>query len=232
MRKVAIFVEGLTEQEFVVSLVSAIVGTRGLHVILGRQWKNKVTITPTAVPAGAIEFQVLVVDCANDEQVKTQIREQYQTLVAAGYTAIIGLRDVYPSPRTTLPAIQAMLYAGLPTVPIQPVIHLAVMEVEAWFIDEATHFALIHATLDVPFIVANGFDIADNRGDTWDKPADVLDKIYALAGQRYLTSKRQKTKRRIKRTIDAIAFDEIYVTVRNRLPHLDNFISSVEGALF
>ena len=61
---------------------------------------------------------------------------------------------------------------------------------------------------------------------------DVLNMIYSLAGLRYLTSKGRKTKRRIKRTIDAIAFDEIYVTVRNRLPDLDSFISSIEAALF
>lgn len=174
MKKVAIFVEGLTEQEFVVSLVSAIVGKRGLYVILGRQWKNKVIIIPTAAPKGAIEFQVMVVDCASDEQVKTQIREQYRTLVAAGYTAIIGLRDVYPSPRVSLPRIQGKLHSGLPVAPIVPNMHLAVMEVEAWFIDELTHFAIIHATLTVPSIVANGFDIVGNRGDTWDHPADVL----------------------------------------------------------
>jgi hypothetical protein len=232
VKKVAIFVEGLTEQEFVVSLVSAIVGQRGLHVILGRQWKNKVIITPTAAPKGVIEFKVMVVDCANDEQVKTQIREQYPTLVAAGYTAIIGVRDVYPAPRVSLPRIQGKLSSGLPVAPILPTMHLAVMEVEAWFMDEVTHFARIHATLTVPHVVANGFDIVSNRGDTWNHPADVLDKIYRLAGLRYLTSSGAKTKRRIKRTVDAIDFDEIYVTVRNRLPDLNSFLSSIEAALF
>lgn len=232
MRKVAVFVEGLTEQEFVVSLVSALVGKRGLHVILGRQWKNKVVITPTTVPIGAIEFQVMVVDCASDEQVKTQIREQYPTLVASGYTAIIGLRDVYPLPRASLPGIQVKLCSGLPVAPIQSIMHLAVMEVEAWFIDEASHFAVVHPTLTVPFIVANGFDIVGNRGDTWEHPADVLDRIYNLAGLRYLAATGRKTKSRIKRTIDAIGFDEVYVTVQNRLPDLKAFISSIEAALF
>ncbi len=232
MRKVAIFVEGLTEQEFVVSLVSALVGKRGLHVILGRQWKNKVTIKSTTAPIGAIEFQVMVVDCANDEQVKTQIREQYPTLIAAGYTSIIGLRDVYPSPRASLPYIQGKLYSGLPVVPIQPNMHLAVMEVEAWFIDEVSHFELIHPTLTVPFVVANNFDIIGNRGDTWGHPAEVLDRIYKLAGLSYLSSAGKKTRARIKRTVNAIAFDELYVTVQNRLMDLKAFISSIEAALF
>lgn len=231
MRKVAIFVEGLTEQELIVGLVSALVGRRGVNVDLGRQWKNKVLVQPsTIVPAH--EFSVLVIDCANDEQVKTQIREQYPTLVASGYTAIIGLRDVYPLPRTAIGLLQADLSKGLPTGLVSPQMHLAVMEVEAWFLAESTHFARLHETLSVPFIVAAGIDIVSTQGDAWNHPTAVLDSIYKLAGFSYVDSRGHKSGKRVQRTMRALSLDELYVTVRQSIPAFHAFVGSVEAALF
>lgn len=230
MKKIAIFVEGMTEQEFAVDLVSALAGAKGLHVVLSRQWKGKVVITPSAPPAGT-SFYALIIDCASDEQVKTQIREQYPTLMAAGFTAVIGLRDVYPRPRTDIPKIQAMLATGLPTGPIVPQIHLAIMEIEAWFLSETLHFAQINKTLTVPFIVSKGFNIAAYHGDSWDHPALVLDGIYKLVNLRYMDRNGRKTKTRVRRTLNALSFDELYLTVRHHLPALDRFVTSVESAL-
>ena len=221
----------MTKQEFAVRLVSALVGNKGLHVVLGRQWKGKVTITPI-IPTGDIDFYVLIVDCANDGQVKTQIRDQYQTLVATGYTAIIGLRDVYPLACSDIPQIQAHLSAGLPTGTVTPQMHLAVMEVEAWFIGETTHFARIDHALTVPFIVGNGFDIVGNLADSWQHPAKVLDEIYRLVSKKYVDSRGQKRKRRVSRTINALSLDELYISVRKQLPAFDAFLTSIEGALF
>ena len=231
MKKVAIFVEGMTEQEFAVRLVSALVGNKGLHVILGRQWKGKVTITPS-IPTGYINFYILIVDCANDGQVKTQIREEYPSLVAAGYTAIIGLRDVYPQPRSDIHLIQTLLSKGLPIGPVTPQMHLAVMEVEAWFIGETTHFARIDHALTVPFILVNGFDIVGNLADSWQHPAKVLDEIYRLVSKKYVDSRGQKSKRRVSRTINALSLEELYVSVRKQLPAFGAFLTSIEGALF
>lgn len=231
MKKVAIFVEGMTEQEFAVKLVSALVGSKGLHFDLRRQFGGKVVISHS-VPTGDIDFYVLIVDCANDEQVKTQIREQYPTLVTAGYTAIIGLRDVYPLSRSDIPAIQSGLSNNLPIGVVTPQMHLAVMEVEAWFIGETTHFAQINNTLTVPYIVNNGFDIVGQLADLWPQPAKVLDEIYKLVNARYVRPNGQKTKRRVMRTINALSFEELYLNVRYQLPAFNEFLTSIEGALF
>jgi hypothetical protein len=231
VRKVAVFVEGLTEQEFVVELVSAVVGARGVNVVLGRQWKGKVVVEPSMINA-VLDFLVLVVNCSNDEQVKTQVREQYPSLVAAGYTAIIGLRDVYPLARADIPAIQAGLSPSLPTGVVTPEMHLAVMEVEAWFLAESTHFSRLHPSLAVPFIVAGGIDVAGTNGEAWGHPAGVLHAIYRLVGMSYMSPKGQKTKRRVQRTLKALSFDELYVTVRGTIPSFDAFVTSLEGALF
>jgi hypothetical protein len=231
VRKVAIFVEGLTEQELVVELVSAIVGARGVNVVLGRQWKGKVVLEPVTVDP-AFAFLVLVVDCANDEQVKTQIRDQYQSLVAGGYTAIMGLRDVYPYARADIPAIQAALQLGLPGGAVAPEMHLAIMEVEAWFVAESTHFARVHPSLSPAFIVAQGIDILGTTGDAWGHPAGVLHAIYRLVGLSYMSPRGQKSRRRVQRTLRALSFDELYVNVRGATPAFDAFVTSLEIALF
>jgi hypothetical protein len=231
LKKVAIFVEGMTEQEFAVRLVSALVGNKGLHVILGRQWKGKVTITPS-ITTGEINFYILIIDCANDGQVKTQIREEYPSLMAAGYTAIIGLRDVYPHLRTEISLIQKHLSKGLPAGPVTPQMYLAVMEVEAWFVGETTHFARVDHALTVPFIVESGFDIVGNLADSWQHPAKVLDEIYRLVNKKYVDLRGQKRKRRVMRTINALSLEELYISVRKQLPAFDAFLTSIEGALF
>lgn len=231
MRKVAVFVEGLTEQELVVELVSAVVGARGVNVVLGRRWKRKVEVQPSVIDA-ACDFLVLVVDCSNDEQVMTQIREQYPSLVASGYTAIIGLRDVYPFAHADIPAIQAGLSRTLPSGAVIPEMHLAIMEVEAWFLAESTHFSRVHQSLTVPFIVAGGIDVVGTNGDAWGHPARVLHSVYQLAGMSYMSPKGQKTKRRVQRTLRALSFDELYVTVRGTIPSFDAFVKSLEFALF
>jgi len=159
----------------------------------------------------------LIVDCSNDEQVKTQIREQYPSLVATGYTAIIGLRDVYHHPPKDLARIQTLLYVGLPSGSVTSQMHLAVMEVEAWFLGETTHFARVDHVLTVPFIVGNGFDITENSADSCQHPAQFLDDIYRLSGKKYVGSRGQKDKLRVLRTINALSFEELYLNVRQQL---------------
>lgn len=230
MKKVAIFVEGMTEQEFAVQFITALANNSGLHIALGNQWKGKIQITGTT-PEGNVDLYVLIIDCANDVQVKTQIVDQYPSLVMAGYTAIIGLRDVYPYKHVDIPNIQKYLAVGLPNGPVSPQMHLAVMEIEAWFLGETTHFTRIHRDLTIPFIVSKGFDVEKIPCDSWEHPAEILDAIYQLVNARYSKDGR-KTRRRVLRTTRALSMEDLYLTVRGRIPALDGFISSIETALF
>lgn len=231
MKKVAIFVEGMTEQEFSVRFITALADNSRLHISLGNQWKGKTQITGTS-PEGSIDLYVLIVDCANDAQVKTQIIDQYSSLVAAGYTAILGLRDVYPQKQTDIPQIRKYLALGIPHGSVIPQMHLAIMEIEAWFLGETTHFARIHNSLTVPFIVSKGFDIDSRQCDSWEHPAKVLDDIYQLASARYATNDGRKTRRRVQRTTNALSMEELYIKTRREVPALDSFITSIEDALF
>ncbi len=231
MKKLAIFVEGMTEQELVIALVREIVGIRGLHIELAEQFRGKVSIRPIS-PQPGTDFFVLIVDCRSDEQVKTQIKDQYPYLVRAGYTSIIGLRDVYPNAAADAAKLALHLMDGLPTHPVIPSMHLAVMEVEAWFIAENSHFARLHPLLEPAHIAAGGFDVSGTPPENWPHPAKALDDIYKLAGRRYLTYSGQKRKARVQRTIRALCFETIYQSTRYRVPAIDKFIGSVEQSLF
>ena len=231
MKKIAVFVEGMTEQELVIALITELVGLHGLHIERAEQFRGTVTLRPVSPPVGT-SFFVLVVDCRSDEQVKTQIRDQYSSLTNAGYTSIIGLRDVYPNSAADVPRLTALLMSGLPSSPIVPSMHLAVMEVEAWFIAEVSHFSRIHTALDSASMAAAGFDCNATPADSWHHPATALDDIYKIAGKRYLTNSGQKTRNRVQRTIRALCFTTIYQETRHQVAALDAFIQSVEQALF
>lgn len=232
LNKVAIFVEGLTEELFVVQLITELAQNNRLQIEVAKQWRGKVCLSASTGPNSSTTLYVLVINCSSDGQVKTQIKEQHESLKNAGYTAILGLRDVYPFKRQDIPKITQHLHTGLPTTPPQPTIHLAVMEVEAWFIDEHTHFNRISHELDIGNISAHGFDITNIPAENWGHPADTLDNIYKIGHARYMSNKGGKTKRRIERTVKALSYNDLYITSRSRNNNLDAFLTALECALF
>ncbi|WGG50316.1 hypothetical protein [Rugamonas sp. DEMB1] len=229
MKKIAIFVEGMTEQEFVVWLVKKIAGGKGLVIDLSKQHGGKVTITMTAVNP-AINFYVLVVDCSSDAQVKSQIVIQYPTLIVQGFSSIIGLRDIYPLPIADLPKVRQHLQAGLPAGPVIPIIHLAIMEIEAWFISELTHFAVLDNKLTVPQIVASGFPVTTARSDSWEHPAQVLHDIYKIAKLGYMKGG-AKTRSKVQRTIAALSYTQLCQGSVATSPCLTSFIELLDAEL-
>ncbi|HRE17969.1 MAG TPA: hypothetical protein PLW86_13035 [Rhodocyclaceae bacterium] len=207
-------------------LITALCGDRGIDIEIREQYAGKLLIVSLQQAPGATNH-VLIVNCHQDGQVKTQIRTQYASLVAAGYTKIIGLRDVFPFAHADLPKLKAATNTGLPSGPIPVCLHFAILEVEAWFLDEITHFERIDPGLTPAAIAAGGFDLLNKCGETWPHPAKALDEIYQLAQKRY-----RKKRRHIERTMSALCPEELYVTVRNRAASFDGFLSSLEASLF
>jgi phosphohistidine phosphatase SixA len=106
-------------------------------------------------------------------------------------------------------------------------LHLAIMETEAWFLEEVTHFSHIDKKITNANLVANGFDPAIMRAHALQQPAVILDNIYKSAGKRY-----KKTKKQIQRTVKVLSYEELYVNIRPKAPSLDSFVSSLEAGLF
>lgn len=226
MTKVAVFVEGLTETELTVELLIALCGRRGIAIDLHHQFGGALHYLGSCGANGSA-LSAMVANCSNDGQVKTQILDRYAGLVAQGYTRIVGIRDVYPFLRSEIPALEAAKQAGLPTGPVSIDLHFAVMEVEAWFLDEITHFERIHDGLTASRLAAAGFDVTNHHGDTWDHPSDTLNAIYQLEGRAW-----KKTGDHVRRTVQALSMEALYINARARSASLSAFIGSLEAALF
>ena len=230
MKKIAIFVEGATEQLLVVNLVKEIINGSNLQIELAEQFKGKISITGKTENLEATHY-ILVVDCHGDEQVKTQIRENHANLTLAGYSAIFGLRDVYPFHSTDVDDLRTVLQSWLPEGGTPIYMHLAIMEVEAWFLAEITHFGRIHHSLTHDFIEASGINIRGTSAESWPHPAQTLHDIYRMAQASYLKRDGSKTKRRVMRTLTALSMTEMKKTVTQSTPGFRDFFERLENSL-
>ncbi|KFX61029.1 DUF4276 family protein [Paraburkholderia fungorum] len=226
MRSIAIFVEGLTEQEFVVKLLSAVAGRKGITFEIKRQHRGLLELTELR-PHMAPDFYVLVVNCCNDGQVKSQIKDQYNSLKAAGYSLVVGLRDVYPLTAADIPKLNANMYTGLAVDTLPIALHLAILEVEAWFIEESTHFTKIDPAISADILKANGFHPGVDLACDLPHPAETLDAIYSTVGKRYAKKANQ-----IQRTVEALSYEELYVNVRQRAASFHEFLNTLEASMF
>lgn len=225
-KKLAVFVEGLTEQEFTIRLITELAGSRGVGFEIHKQTNGYLSLIecrphPTSV------IHVLVANCCNDAQVKSQIADQYISLQRAGYSLIIGLRDVYPLNHSDIPKLEANLMIGLPTGIPAINMHLAILEIEAWFLEDLTHFERIDPSITLASVITNGFDHINVRAADLPNPAKTLDAIYSSVGKGY-----KKNKRHIERTVEALSYENMYKDVTKNSPSLKGFISSLEHGIF
>jgi hypothetical protein len=231
MNKLAIFVEGHTEVVFIARLIEEIAGKNKV-LIEHREIRGGTTTRRTFGVVRAVQpdanhkYFVLIVDCAGDRQVKARILEEHENLTRAGYSKIIGLRDVRPE--YTYEEV-GRLEAGLPKyiksslVPVEFV--LAVMEIEAWFLAETSHFARIDSGIKlaaVPLLL--GFDPETDDLEQRATPAADLANCYALGGKAY-------QKDSALATVEALDYARVYLHVRSRFRYLDRLIGSIEAFL-
>ena len=229
-RQLAIFVEGQTEQIFLKTLFEEIAGKRRIQV-------HAVTYETSALAAlelrkkrwfrADLEYFVLLMNCQNDEKVKSVILEQRPSLTKAGYSLILGLRDLYPKTLDDIEAVKRNIAYGLPTAGVPTHILLAVAEVEAWFLQDHTHYARIDAGLDYSkFKGAFGFDPTADSAESIPWPSDLLHRIYRSVGKAY-----NKTRGHVQRTVNVLDYGEMYLTFPGKLPHLRELIAHIDAFL-
>ena len=101
MKKLALYVEGLTEQLFVQSLVEFCAVDCNVNIEskrgnLGRKIE-RIYMEIEAKKLGiGDEYFVLIVDCGSDESVVSDIVNSYENLIREEFSLILGLRDVRP----------------------------------------------------------------------------------------------------------------------------------------
>lgn len=237
MKKIAIFVEGQTEQFFVSKLLQEIAGRKNISVTLyqlrggSKSPKQQILVSNPLYSSQSFmaTHEVLIYDCGSDEKVKSDILEQGPSLKAQGYSKILGIRDLYPWPHTELTRLER----GLKFIPshYQPLplphdIIVAVMEVEAWFLAECHHYGRIDANLSVSLITSQlGFNPCTEDMTLRPHPAKDLHDIYHLVGKAY-----QKKAKQVQRTVECLDYAEIYLKPKSTqlaelIRQIDAFLS-------
>ena len=228
MKKLALFVEGLTEQTFAYRLIEEVAGKHNISVQLLKGMgpscsPSRFTQIHATSPDGAT-FHIMICDCSGETSVLSDIRNQYPTLAREGYDKVLGLRDVYPKAATEAPKMLSAMAAFIPKGAVPVEMLLAVAEIEAWFLSEGTHYQKIHAdlTADVVNRLLGGppeqVDV-----ESVSHPANLLDNIYRAVGLRYT-----KQRNRIERTINELDCALLYLDASLRVPSLGRFCRELD----
>ncbi|WP_039784736.1 hypothetical protein [Herbaspirillum huttiense] len=129
-KKIAVFVEGQTEQIFLIELLKALAGRKNITFERMEQHRGELVSTEVILSGGLDDFYFLIVSCNSDSQVNSQIKRRHKALTDSGYAHIVGLRDIYPSPLSELPLFEEHKLAGIPREGAPVDIVLAVLETE------------------------------------------------------------------------------------------------------
>ncbi|MDK4741862.1 hypothetical protein PH547_23545 [Rhizobium sp. CNPSo 3464] len=206
MKKIAIFTEGLTEQLFVAEVIKFLAAKQNYAIKNEKLYGGRRFPTITMAVDGDegdpdnCDFYFLLLDCGTDSRVVSAIGERYNGLISSGYTDIIGVRDLAPSfKREQLERLVAGSRSELPNDPIDPLLVVAVMEAEAWFIAENTHFVRIDGRLTNQVIFeATGVDVSADASQI-ERPSQELPRIYQIAELAY-----DKAREQVGRTLAAL----------------------------
>ena len=231
MNKMAIFVEGYTELVFVDRLIQEIASQNAIQIAWrvirgGTNTRRTSRWIKTIQPGIKSDHYVLLYDCGGDAAVKTRMREEYENLSAAQYSRIVCIRDVYPSfLHAEIPELESSLPKYVKIKPIIVDFVLSIMEIEAWFLRECSHFPRIDPQITLPKIVATlGFNPQDEDMSLRTSPCDDLRNVYALGGKAYSKGDAQTT-------IDALDFAEIYLGLTEKIPYLKKHCHCIESFL-
>lgn len=227
MNKMAMFVEGYTEQEFVTRLIQEIANQNEVQIEWrritgGTTCKRRSQLIKTHTPDQQHEHFIVVYDCGNDELVKSRMREEYANLAKSGYSSIICIRDVYPQfSHSELSKLEQGLPLYVKTKPIVVNFILSVMEIEAWFLAEHRHFEKIDPAITVGAIVAAlNFDPSKDDMQLRPEPRSDLNDCYQISGKTY-------QKQNAKRTVSALDFASVYFELVEKFPHVKRLCDGI-----
>jgi hypothetical protein len=220
MNKMAMFVEGYTEIVFIDMLIREVAEKNAVLI----QWRridggttcprHNFQIQAEGPHSGQKHF-VVIHDCGGDEAVKTRMTDEYPSLAKSGYSKIVCIRDVFPKfAHAEIPDLERGLPLFVPTKPIIVDFILSIMEVEAWFLAEYSHFPNIDAKITVPAIItACGFDPVNDDMRLRPTPAKDLNDCYAIGGKTY-------EKWNAQATTEALDYTHIYAALVEKFPYL------------
>ena len=233
MRRLAIFVEGLTEQILVRQLLQAMldqnrIAIQTVKITGGHNVRMSFTVMRAAHVLSHTEYYIMVYDCGGETNVKGYLMAQRDKLVSSGYSMIMGLRDVYPNfKREEVSKLIRGLNYRLPQKRAATQIYLAVMETEAWFLGEYRHLKKVSGKLTPRYIESRlGFNPQTDNMEERDRPAEDMKRVYRLVGHDY-TKKRDK----LNSVVRKLDFNYFTHGLADRMPSLGIFVDGLERFL-
>jgi hypothetical protein len=244
MKKLAIFVEGETELEFMMQLLIEVAGQHRIEIKAYKfQGGGKVSGSlRSAIPIAQhntanATFEVLIYNSGNDSRVNSDLLDQKNSLERSGFSAVLGLKDL-----RGMIGNRAITFADLPMIsradqvverscaPLHAKIITAVMEIEAWFLAETNHYLCIDPKLTKKKIESEASSIETNpfTDDMTQllQPAETLGKIYKIVGKGFDKSEKHRT-----RTIQCLDYARLYVSLRGKIPQLNQLLVEVDAFL-
>lgn len=202
MTKVAIFVEGQSEQIFIRHLLLRTMDCSKVSFSCLRLYAGKTVPARFDYSNPHAEMSFLIVNVGQDEKVLSEIKEREEDLIKQGFDRIIGLRDMYSekylkrSPSGIDNSVTTAFIDGWNSTiqsmskPSKIKIHIAIMELEAWFLGMYNLFGRINSRLSVDYIEKElGFNLPDIDPQTeFFNPAQEVHRIFQLVGRRYQKS--------------------------------------------
>lgn len=230
MKKLAIFVEGLTEQILVRHMLQDVldrnrVAIQTVKITGGHNVRMSFTVMRAAHVNNLTEYYVLIYDCGGETNVKGYMMARREKLVSSGYTMIMGLRDVYPNfERDEVPKLLRGLNHKLPQKKARTRIYLAIMETEAWFLGEYHHLKKVSGKLTPNFVEHHlGFNPLKENMEDRKRPSEDMKAVYQLAGHDY-TKKRD----RLNAVVSKLNFRYFTHGLADKMPSLGEFVEGLE----
>lgn len=231
MRKLAIFVEGLTEQILVRRMLQSVldrnrVAVQAVKITGGHSVRMSFTVMRAAHVDKLTEYYVLIYDCGGETNVKSYLVAHRSKLVSNGYSMVLGLRDVYPNfERQEVPKLWKGLNQQLPQRGATTRIYLAIMETEAWFLGEYRHLRRVSGKLTPAYIERQfGFNPQTENMEDRDHPSQDLKAIYQSVGHDY-TKKRD----RLNAVISKLDFHHFTHGLAEKMSSLGHFVEGLES---
>lgn len=200
-RKVAVIVEGQTEQFFVRDLLYLWYGYDANKVgIACHQLRGeKENIVPFSI--GSLDDSEVfyrIIDVGGDGSVVSAIKRKYAQMYAnLNYNLVVGLRDMFSAKYHSLAKgrhidrlvneqMIAMHNAQLPTDIAICSIKFAIMETETWMLAMPALLTRIDSRLTYDFIYKSlGYDLSVDIEQSIYHPASLFEQILGLVGKRY-----------------------------------------------
>lgn len=236
-RKIAFFVEGQTEEFFVIRYLREIISKQGftfrVYCGCGGSDTNPRVFVLKSNEVNGLRYEANIYVSQGDNRVNSDLSDQIEALRKSGFTQIVALKDLrgnHNGIQGSLANLSMFEHAEKIFFQRHPDVKsiIAVMEIETWFIAETNHYSRLYNRLIPQMIQANvatiGIDpyhcVYENIAD----PAETLDRIYQLVHRHY--SKHQRT---TSRTVNALDYVNLYYSVKPRISKLREFADVIDN---